>query len=263
MDHNQNGLKNIQYVIINVIMKESSGLVTKGYFVGIKPIVTKDFDVAKKSDLYVWLYRKGAVQMFNLDYYYIGEIQIGMGVNANMSSTQMFNDSDDRQSDAIKHLKNIVSALKKENIVKSNDLIDYKKYVNTPIGLKNDIEITQSKADTPNSHNRSSGVNYSVGHQPRVNTGTAGFVGTSYYSQASIETTQFKRTTKYNVAKAIKAMNEKINEIKNGTYKPPKLKRIPADMISNDESKETHAAKAASKAQQNWYDDEFGCYPYC
>jgi len=227
MDHNQNGLKNIQYVIINVIMKESSGLVTKGYFVGIKPIVTKDFDVAKKSDLYVWLYRKGAVQMFNLDYYYIGEIQIGMGVNANMSSTQMFNDSDDRQSDAIKHLKNIVSALKKENIVKSNDLIDYKKYVNTPIGLKNDIEITQ------------------------------------YYSQASIETTQFKRTTKYNVAKAIKAMNEKINEIKNGTYKPPKLKRIPADMISNDESKETHAAKAASKAQQNWYDDEFGCYPYC
>jgi len=239
-------------------MRDSKSLDTKGYFLGIRPIVDKDFDVAKVDDLYVWVYRKGAVHMFHLDYYYIDEIQVGIGAKASMSSTRGFTIADESQKDAIQKLKDLVDALIAANMSNANGLIDYKKYTNVPVGLKNDIEITNVKSNVRDPYNRSGGVNYSAGQRPATSLGSTGSTkDTSTYKKPEVHTTQFKRTTRYDVAEAIKAMNKKVAEIKAGTYKAPQLKRIPAD------KKEKNITQSEALAvQQNWEDEDMQ-YPYC
>jgi hypothetical protein len=256
MDYTPEGLKDAKYVIVNVMMKDSKSLETKGYFLGIRPIVDKDFDVAKVDDLYVWVYRKGAVHMFHLDYYYIDEIQVGIGMNANISSTQGFINEDDSQKEAIQNLKDISESLISNEMSNANGLIDYKKYDNVPTKLKDEIELTQAKSTVCDPYNRSGGVNYSAGQRPASSTGSTST--NTIYKSKEVHTTQFKRTTRYDVKEAIEEMNKKVAEIKAGTYEPPQLKHIPADKNKGVEQ------SAAPNAQQNWEDpDDYGNYPYC
>jgi len=238
-------------------MRNSKSLDTKGYFLGIRPIVDKDFDVAKVNDLYVWVYRKGAVHMFHLDYYYIDEIQIGIGVKANLSSTNGFTIADESQKDAIQNLKDLVDALIAANMSSANDLIDYKKYTDVPVGLKNDIEITNIKPNVRDPYNRSGGVNYSAGQRIAAGLGSTDSIrNTPTYKRLEVHTSQFKRTMKYDVAEAIETMNKKVAEIKAGTYKAPQLKQIPAD-----KNKENITQSKDLAAQQNQKDEDLQ-YPY-
>jgi len=224
MDQKPEGLKDVKYVIVTVKLKDSTTLDTRGYFVGIRPIVDKDFDVAKVKDMYIWVYRKGSIHMFHLEYYYVSEIYFGSGDKANMSSTKAYKDDEEDQKSAIDRLRDVSICLKLDGSGKDNGLIDYEKYSNVPTAVKEDIEIkVVNKSD-----NRSGATNYSAGQRPMDkkydNTHSSG-----KYVRKEISTLNLKRTTRYPIGEAIEAMNAKIQEIKDDIYDPPKLKRIPAD----------------------------------
>lgn len=239
MDHTSKELKDIKYVIVTVKMKDSTTLDTKGYFVGIRPIVDKDFDVAKSKDTYIWVYRKGSVHMFHTGYYYIDEICFGLGDKANTSSTRAYKDDEKDQKLAVDRLKDMSITLRADGVGKANGLIDYEKYSDVPIRVKEDIEI--KLVDKP--INRSNAANYSVSGKGDVD------YSRSKYVKKEVSTLNFKRTTRYPVGEAIEAMNVKIQEIKDAAYEPPKLKRIPAD---------TKKMTAADKEEDDWESE----YPY-
>lgn len=223
MDYTSEELKDLKYAIVTAKLKDSKNLETEGFFVGIRPIVDKDFEVAKASDLYVWIYRKGSVHMFHLDYYYVDKINVGYGDKSIISSTRSYKDDQVDQKLAIERLKAIHKGFIAGGSGKANGLIDYEKFSDVPKAAKDDIELggnTQDKKSTI--YNRSGAANYSSGQSPL-------YGNKSVYKKKEVSTSNFKRTTRYDVNVAIDAMNAKVKEIKAKVYEPPKLKKIPAD----------------------------------
>lgn len=235
VDYTSEGLKDLKYVTVTVKLKTSINLDTKGYFVGVRPIVDKDFSVAKAKDMYIWIYRKGSVHIFHLDYYYIDEICFGLGDKSATSATKMYRNVEEDQKIAIDRLRDMAVAMRVNGAGKANGLIDYEKYTSVPTVVKNDIELkSTSKPD-----GSTGSANYSTGQGAY-----------KQWEKKVVSTFSFKRTTRYPIVEAIEAMNVKIQEIKNDVYEPPKLKRIPAD------------TKAMVKADDD--DDDYGVagYPY-
>jgi stress response protein YsnF len=109
----------------------------------------------------------------------------------------------------MKEYKNIPTFLDKEQISS-----DYK--------LKSS-SISNNTTNTPNTVNT-----------PVVNThvySTANQI--SYVTNNKESTTMITRTTKYSAKKAIEQMKKKIDDIKNGVYKNPKLKALEVDSSKN------------------------------
>lgn len=242
MEYTPEALKDLKYVVLTIKLKDSTNLDTKGYFVGIRSIVDKDFEVAKTEDLYVWVYRKGSVHMFHLGYYFIDELVIGFGDKGLSSSTQGFNDEEKDQKNAVDRLRKLALALRENGAGKANGLIDYEKYDDVPKAIKEDVEVGEVKSTT---NNRSGGVNYSGGQRSPLygghgaaGYGYGGYTGTTHksYVRKEVSTFNFKRTTRYNVPEAIEAMNAKVQEIREEIYEAPKLKRIPADSMKAKEA---------------------------
>jgi len=235
-------LKEIKYVVVTVKLKDSANLNTKGYFVGIRSIVDRDLEIAKAKDMYVWVYRKGSVHMFHLDYYYVEELSFGFGDSGASSSTKGYSDAEEDQKVVIEKLQALALALRENGAGKVNGLIDYEKYTSVSASLKTEIESAKTE------HTRSGAVNYSTrGKWPSTGYGNSyGGIKTDpaspyteytghTWQRKEVSTISFHRTTRYDVSEALTEMEAKIAEIRAGTYEAPKLHKIPADSIKEGE----------------------------
>ena len=80
---------------------------------------------------------------------------------------------------------------------------------------------------------------------------------TTTYKKKETETFVIKRTTKYPISSAIERMKIKIEAIKKGTYKAPKLAEIPADKEPKEEEKKEDKSKTTDQAHME------KVYGYC
>lgn len=231
MDYTPEGLKDLKHVIVTMKLKDSTTLDTKGYFIGLRPIVDKDFEMSKTSDLYVWIYRKGSVHMFHLNYYYVDEIHIGSGTKASKSILRSYRDDGEEQELAVTRLKATAEALKQDGFSKENGLVDYEKYSDVPKIIKEDIEIGKLANKKDSSYTRSGAAKYTPA-QSNLYEG-------QNWQRKEVSTLSFKRTTRYDTMTALTDMDAKIQEIQADAYEHPKLKKIPADtnkVVATDEN---------------------------
>jgi hypothetical protein len=209
--------KGIKYVIVTAHMKGETKLDTQGYLVAYKTLVEKEFEVVKTTDMFIQLFRKGSIHMFNTKYYYISELQIASGDSVLISSLNTFNDTVEEQTDAINKIMEVIESLKSEGYLKYNDFIDYEKYSDVPAKLKEDIDAS-NRTILP----KSSG-GYTPPNNIYGNSANNWQSATSYVAPVRkvVSTIMMKRTTTYDVAKALEAMAAKIKEMQAGTYVLP------------------------------------------
>lgn len=235
-------LKNIKYVLVSIELKNTNNMEQQGYLIGCQPIVGSDFEVVKANQNFLWLFRRGSVQMFHPDYYFISEITIGY---AKMSSMRAFKDNEGQQADAMASIKEVMDILKENQMVRVNGLVDYQKYTDIPEATRSAIELpaASNKVTTiDNTHNRS-GYTAPVDHRTRpLYGGYSTTVPYTPYVPKEVSTSSFKRTTQYDITAAVRLMDIKITEIKENKYVPPKLKSIPADDVADEEKVTTNVS---------------------
>jgi len=155
--------------------------------------------------------------LYSLKYYEIRSIEISL---SERGKTTQFTNFTNRQDVAIKSILEIVEALKEQGKMQPNGLVDVYKYETLPSNLKDCLEdsskiITPTGSTTPNQ----SINNINTHHNKNIYNYTP-----TASSQKKIETFFIERTSRYSVAEALEKMKEKIEKVKNGTYRPPKLK---------------------------------------
>jgi len=225
--------KDVKYAITTVHMKGQTGLENQGYFIGLKPLVTTDFEVVKTTDLFIWVYRKGSVHMYSTKYYFMSELTVGYKTKETdtiASSFALFTENESSQKVAIEEANKILEAMEKSKLVRNNGLIDHEKFTDVPTEKKNDIEL--SSAATGNrsvapANNRTYGVCGGRQWENRNNaTHTQPYVP---YKRPEVTTIHLKRTTTYDVTQALTDMATKLKELEAGNYTKPELAKIPAD----------------------------------
>ncbi|KKN34062.1 hypothetical protein LCGC14_0797330 [marine sediment metagenome] len=234
-------LKGIKYVVVGLTAKaDKKGPVIAGYFLGLRGLVDINVQLVNKNDLFVWLMKGEEVQMLNLSHY---EIKF-MEININGSYTKY---SAYKEEVNIERLTCVQEALKEYDMLRPNGLIDTDGYTNVPEATKKLVEDdikptykpankTTSKAATYNPVNHAySGAPY---HNRPITT----------YKKKEIETFVIRRTTKYPISSAIERMKTKIEAIKEGTYKAPKLAEIPADKEPKEGEKKGDKSETTDQA---------------
>jgi len=224
----KDGLVDLKYVAIDIKIKDDSteaGIY--GLFLGYKSLTFDDDDDVKAVEPFVWIYSKKCVFLYSLKYYNIQSIEISLGDNG---KTSEFSNFINRQPEAIESILEIMKALKEQDKIQSNDLVDVYKYEALPAILKDHLDYSTNVVTPPtnniytsktatdlygNRHNRSF-MQRSVPYRPT-------------YKPKETETFFIERTTKYSIKEALEKMKEKLEKIKDGTYQPPKLKNTLED----------------------------------
>lgn len=244
-------LKDINYALVSVELKGSGNMDQRGYLLGLQPIVGEDYDVVKSDNVFVWLFRRGAVHMFHIDYYYISQIDVGFSKET--SGMILYKNTEDSQKEARQAIKEIIDALKLKQMVRISGLIDHQKYTKIPESVKSAIEASGKATTAISDYTRAGNANYKAGASENVRPaplyGCGGHT-TDYhknytpYVPKEVTTISFKRTTKYDIVMAIADMANKILEIKENIYKAPKLKHIPADDVVEEEKTSSNVTVA-------------------
>jgi len=236
------GLKNIKYVVVGMSAKaDRKGPVITGYFLGIRGLVDINTQMVNKDDLFVWLMKGETVHMLNLGHYEVDSLDI----NVNGSSTKY---SAYKEEVNIQRLKNIQEAMKTYDMLRYNGLIDTDSFTNVPEATKKIVEddIKPEYKPTTKTNTRATGTTgYSytgVQHNAQHTRSTTA------YKKKEVGTFVIKRTTKYPISRALEQMKIKIEAMKEGTYKAPKLAEIPADKESKEEKKKEDKSKSTEQA---------------
>ena len=250
-------LKEIKYAAATVKLKNKADETVDdhkitGLLLGMQPLVPHNTGLTSKDDVYIWLSEGDNCHILLTKYYEIDSIFIGKGP-CDFTFTGRPDDVDQENS----RLVTIHRAMKLANRVSPNELIDVSTY-EIPSHMKKMLgeDISVGNADSTKStsnHNRSGGVSHSYascGYTSRPNTSYT----TSPYKKKEVATKLFKRTTRYSANDAIESMWAKITEIREGTYKPPKLKTL------KEEEAPKNVANATSNQQSQISDDEYGEY---
>ena len=184
--------------------------------------------------------------MFSTNYYDIDEISIGTGEGKDPVSTSIsFKADTSSQIEARKMLEKIAGILKENKMTEFNGLIKHTAYT-LPDNLKSLIEDKSTNINSTNvthrpanTHSSAQTPGYTGGHRPYVNNNTT-------WKRKEVTTTTIKRTTRYDIAAAMAAVDEKFAALKADGYIPPKLPRIPGDKM---------AENGADDANTDAYDD--------
>jgi len=223
IQYTEKGLKDLKYIVVELkLLKETQHRRdVKGLFMGVKTLQEKKGAVVLTNDPFVWLQKGNHVHMLNCTKYLITSIQTH---KKGISSTTVY--CLENQVLAMDRLRVIMKALKAENKLHSNGLIDIMKYTGVPEKMleetAKDSQIKKGTIIPAASKEQSTGAASSTPSQN--NKWLSGL-----REKKKVETTSFKRTTKYTITNALDAMQSKIEAIKNGTYVSPELDKIPAD----------------------------------
>jgi len=251
IQYTKEGLKDLKYVIVKVRLKangSSDSVETRGLFFGYRTLIsTGETKLVEADGLFLWLYKGQCVYLYNLKHYDIETIEVAISKHG--KTTQITSYTETEQTKAIAKIKLIKLALEKQKRIKESGLVDISTYDSLPALFRDDAE--EPTSAKPSTIVGSAGAQTPTGAMGRqtVGTRTPPYTSPAYSSytpspKKEIETSVIKRTTRYSIDKAVAKMKEKIDEIKNNTYSPPKLKRIPADTEKKaaDDEKEDHTA---------------------
>jgi len=226
----KNGLIDLNYAAITIKTKEENvNAGVYGLLLGYRSLISDDkTDHTETDSSFIWIYKNKCVYLYSLKYYNIESVEISVG---NHGKTSQFTNFKGREDEAVKSVLEIIEALKEQNKMQSNGLIDVHKYESLPAELKGYLDdgkqTTVQQSATKHTNGVNSGSTKSVmdlykNRNDKVYTSTI-------YKAKNAETFFIERTSRYPVPKALEDMKEKIEKIKNGTYKPPKLKKLLAD----------------------------------
>lgn len=203
-------LKDIKYVVVDANMKRDTTHVIKGLFLGIGPLVENNTVLASASDTYLWLLKGKEIEVLSLEHWDITFIEIS-SPQRNRSFRGV------TQHSMIKRLEEVKEALKNDNKLFENGLIDTSKYVDVPEEMKK----TSS---------------YSVGdNSARSNTSSTTTATTATTKKA--ETTFFARRTKYNITQATAKIHEKMQQLREGTYPLDQVKQVLEELDEGEAKK--------------------------
>lgn len=265
IQYTEEGLKELNYVVVSGKVRKGSDPEIKGLFLGIKPVEQEEAGLP--TDLFLWIYNNNTVFILNMEHHIISSIETCVHEYAKKSQTISFKDSEQCSAAAKLHI--IQNALAKQKRTRPDGLVEVATYKSLPeylakMALKADDSI---KNTTSPIHNRNKRIydpktrqwgNNKVGYAGVNNT-----PGTYCTNLKKVETSMFKRTSRYSAEGAITSMKSKIEEIRSGKYKPVKLKKIPADSIK--EEKKEDKTKTDDKIVGNMTEEEdyagmFGMY---
>jgi len=215
----KDGLTDLKYVAIDIKIKDDAteaGIY--GLFLGYKALTFDDDDKdTKMNEPFVWIYSKKCVYLYSLKYYEIRSIEISL---SERGKTTQFTNFTNKQDIAVKSILEIVEALKEQGKMQPNGLIDVYKYETLPSNLKDCLE-DSSRIVTPVGNTT---PNFNTATNLYKNRNSYSYTPPTTYKPKRIETFFIERTSRYSVAEALEKMKEKIEKVKNGTYRPPKLK---------------------------------------
>ncbi len=226
--YTKDGLKDVTYIVIDVQSKTHTNLETKGLFIALKPVADRPSVIIGPDDIFIWICADGNVHMFNTEYYNITGITLGFGQKSIKSQQVVYKEGEQRE--ALERIKDIQLAMVELGRVKETGLMDLSSYAELPTIFEN---LLKEKDDGNNKRNQKKadrGIHYPLSQTP-------GSYHSSVYKPKVIETAYIKRTTKYSIKNALKAMESRIKDIANDKYNPPKLKKIPADNIKEEAAK--------------------------
>lgn len=233
-------IKELKYVVVEVALREGGGNKVKGLFIGYQPMVKTHTQLVSNDEQFIWLYKGDNIYMLNAAHYDVGSIE--MQKNAEVSIY-----IGTSQEEYISRLKLIHEVFIEEKKILASGLIDVDEYT-VPKKVEDSLNEGEKKSEpgetpkpnhnTPVYNTRSGACNYSTNN---------------YCKKKEPSTAVFKRTTKYPITTAIDKMKAKVEEIRKGKYKAPKLPLIQAD-------KEEPIKEADDKTStaQNDYDDIYG-----
>jgi hypothetical protein len=243
--------KEISYVAVTIESRYKKGQTT-GLFMALKPLVNESTPLVSADEKFIWLFQNDNVIIYNPRDYIIVSIYSSKGKGSETAS--FYNEG--RQTNAISELEELKEELEKEKRVKSGGMIDIDSYEGLTSSLKEKINATSSGEDGVKASGKAPANFMGHGvHHSHASSSKPAYSKTTYPDYTT-KTSVFRRTTKYPIGAAIKSMQNKILEIKSGTYKPPKLKEIPGDKTAEKE------VEAGADVGTD-HDDEFGNWcPY-
>lgn len=251
-------IKEAKYIAVEMAPRkeEDKSNKIKGLFLGCQPMVKDNTQLVAKDEEFIWLHRGDNVYMLNTLHYKIVDIEIE---RQGKLTTFIAGTNQEEYTKRLKMIQEIYA--EKDQVLKSG-LIDMDNYVVSD-KLKKELESNvekKSESATPKGTvwNQNSAYNNRSG---ACNYGTGSVYGShsSVYTAKKPSTTMFKRTTKYPISPAIDRMKAKVEEIKNGTYLPPKLPAIPADKNESEKPKKNETV-TKSAAEQYEDEDYYGCF---
>lgn len=244
--YTKKGLKDLNYVIINVKPRSGDDPSTKGLLLGVRSL-DRTGDKEGDPDLFVWVYKNKTVFILALKYYHINTLEVCIDKEAKKSQSTYFTEAQDLAALAKVHI--VQQVLNDQNRTKDNGLIDISTYKHLPKYLAEIVKdsSTAEEKQFDSSNSKTTGTPNTGLYRKPTYTSTVKEVGTS----------TIKRITRYPTEGAMLAMKDKIEEITAGTYKPPTLKKVPADDIKEEEKETKVERRIGYKAADNSEIDDY------
>jgi hypothetical protein len=252
----------IKYVAVEMSSNEDKEDITIGLFMGIGSLMDFSNEIIQAGEEFIWLSRGNQIHMLNLDQHSIDTLHIGESGSNNIISNYSLSTT---QSASKEKLTGIHRLMKDAKRTLMGDLIDVDVYevrddIKEKVGKIRAESKPKSTIVTTPTKPKTNADRSEYGYYRSAAYGHAHTAGYSATRKKEISTTMFKRTTKYPISTAIESMRKKVEEIKQGSYKPPKLAKIPAD--GEEKEKESKALEASVNPEEiDNHMDEF--YPFC
>lgn len=272
IQYTEEGLKDLNYVVVSGKPKKGSDPEIRGLFLGIKSIEPEEDNLPAK--LFLWMYNNDTIFILNLQHYTISSMEVC--IHKYGKKSQIINFKDSEYCSAIAKLHIIQNTLTNQKRVRTDGLIEVSTYKDLPEYLAK-MAPKQTVVEDSNK-STTSAVKSNTYRKKTYNTKTkqwdyentiskaVNYTPNPYHSnKKKVETSVFKRTTRYPAENAIANMKTKIEEIKLGKYKPAKLKKIPADDVKKEEKEEKKEKDAGNKVTGNMTEEEaqdLGMYGY-
>ena len=225
--YTKDALAELKYAAINIKIKDdNTNAGIYGLLLGYRTLMSDNNTEHTETDgPFVWIYKKKCVYLYSLKYYEVLSIEISIGDHGKVVQVTNFKG---KQEEAIKSMLEIIEALKEQDKIQSNNLIDVYKYEALPAELKSDLEETQ-QTSTQQTGAASNNANLRSNRSAVMDLYKNNKSYATTYKPKGLETLFIKRTSKYSITEALEKMKEKVEKIKNGTYCPPKLRKLSAD----------------------------------
>jgi len=235
--YTKDALTDLKYAAIDIRIKDDnseSGIF--GLLMGYKALTSNDNEKdPNMNKLFVWVYNKKSVYLYNLEHYEIRSIEIAVG---DRGKTVQFTNFANKQDKAIKSILEIIEALKEQNKIQTNGLIDVYKYECLTSILKDDL-VTSSKPAIPSTLIH--GITYPYRSGNTINNN---YTPISHKpEETKVKALFMERNNKYPLERALEKMRRKIEKIKDGTYKPPKLEKTLEDTVNKVDKEDKNDKK--------------------
>jgi len=196
-------IKNVKYVVAEVVLKTDSTNKTRGLFLGCQPMVKANTQLVSSDEEFVWLYRDNNVYMLNVDHYNIHVLEI-----LEEGSITSVHTVGDNHEEYMQRIRLIHKVFTDNNKVLKSGLIDVDQYT-VPAKVMESLGKVDIKPVTK--------------PMATCSYGATGSYSKSVYTSKEPSTFVMKRTSKYSATNAIDKMAAKVEEVRAGKYQPPKL----------------------------------------